>query len=285
MKWKKRRTISDEAAMVVAMNTFNLAASLPTLPSSTAHFPPQFLPLPLPFLSSHFRQSEVATVHSSFPALLHLQLPHLLSWPCSTFQQLQLRRKPSRTDSAPPLSGASSICLASGADYPVEPGVDMIEGSAGQMAAGISSPETEKAVEPQSFWTKWQTDLAEIQARVAKLGLAAVLAYGIFDGITYTTFFVLAFLGYEKSTGRNPAANIQALLGIVILMWTGNNVTRPLRVAGAAVLAPLVDRSLKKIQQVLKLPNQLIAFTLVVASFASMCLSVVGLLILLRLTK
>eukprot|EP00249_Psilotum_nudum_P009321 c21854_g1_i1 orf=472-1308(-) len=278
MKWKKRRTISDEAAMVVAMNTFNLAASLTTLPHS--HSP--FLPLSLPFLSSsHVRPSKVVPVHSSFPA----PLQYLLSCPCSTFQQLQLRRKPSRTDSAPPLSGASSICLASAADYPVEPDVDMIAGSAGQMASGISSPETEKAVEPQSFWRKWQTNLEDIQAQVAKLGLAAVLAYGIFDGITYTTFFVLAFLGYEKSTGRNPAANIQALLGIVILMWTGNNVTRPLRVAGAAVLAPLVDRSLKKIQQVLKLPNQLIAFTLVVASFASMCLSVVGLLILLRLTK
>jgi hypothetical protein len=49
---------------------------------------------------------------------------------------------------------------------------------------------------------------------VAKLGLAAVLAYGLFDAVTYTTFFVLAFLGYEKSTGKNPAANIKALLGV-----------------------------------------------------------------------
>ena len=53
-----------------------------------------------------------------------------------------------------------------------------------------------------------------MKEQVAKLGLAAILAYGLFDGITYTTFFVLAFLGYEKSTGKNPAANIQALLGV-----------------------------------------------------------------------
>jgi hypothetical protein len=53
-----------------------------------------------------------------------------------------------------------------------------------------------------------------MRARVAKLGLAAVLAYGLFDAVTYTTFFVLAFLGYEKSTGKNPAANIKALLGV-----------------------------------------------------------------------
>lgn len=44
-------------------------------------------------------------------------------------------------------------------------------------------------------------DTTEMSSRVAKLGLAAVLAYGLFDGVTYTTFFILAFLGYEKSTG------------------------------------------------------------------------------------
>ena len=53
-----------------------------------------------------------------------------------------------------------------------------------------------------------------MRARVAKLGLAAVLAYGLFDAVTYTAFFVLAFLGYEKSTGKNPAANLKALLGV-----------------------------------------------------------------------
>ena len=58
---------------------------------------------------------------------------------------------------------------------------------------------------------------AEARARVAKLDLVAVLAYGLFDAVTYTTFFVLAFLGYEKSTGKNPAANLKALLGVCSL--------------------------------------------------------------------
>ena len=62
-----------------------------------------------------------------------------------------------------------------------------------------------------------QVESAEARARVAKLGLAAVLAYGLFDAVTYTTFFVLAFLGYEKSTGKNPAANLKALLGVCSL--------------------------------------------------------------------
>ncbi|KAG8066108.1 hypothetical protein GUJ93_ZPchr0004g38933 [Zizania palustris] len=77
--------------------------------------------------------------------------------------------------------------------------------------------------EPQSkggFWAKWMAQSAETRAKVAKLGLAAVLAYGLFDAVTYTTFFVLAFLGYEKSTGKNPAANLKALLGVPNLVRT-----------------------------------------------------------------
>jgi len=130
------------------------------------------------------------------------------------------------------------------------------------------------------FWTKWMVQSAEARARVAKLGLAAVLAYGLFDAVTYTTFFVLAFLGYEKSTGKNPAANLKALLGIVILMWTGNNVTRPFRVAGAAALAPVIDKGLKGIQEKLNLPTQVYAFALVFGSVATVCFTVVGILVL-----
>uniref|UniRef100_A0A0A9GKY8 Uncharacterized protein n=1 Tax=Arundo donax TaxID=35708 RepID=A0A0A9GKY8_ARUDO len=154
-------------------------------------------------------------------------------------------------------------------------------------AAGNPQPDQQRD-EPQEkggFWTKWMVGSAEARARVAKLGLAAVLAYGLFDAVTYTTFFILAFLGYEKSTGKNPAANLKALLGIVILMWTGNNVTRPFRVAGAAALAPVIDRSLKGIQEKLNLPSQMYAFALVVGSVAAVCFTVVGILILSKWRK
>lgn len=60
----------------------------------------------------------------------------------------------------------------------------------------------------------YQENSAEMSTKLAKLGLAAVLAYGIIDGVTYTSFFVLAFMGYEKTTGNNPAANLQSLLGV-----------------------------------------------------------------------
>lgn len=153
----------------------------------------------------------------------------------------------------------------------------------GQNDAGGS--DSEEPTAKVGFWSKWKGDTADMRSKLAKLGLAAVLAYGLFDGVTYTTFFVLAFFGYEKSTGKNPAANLQALLGIIILMWTGNNVTRPFRVAGAAALAPAVDEGLKMIQKHLRLRNQVYAFAFVVGVVAATCLSIVGVLILSRWGK
>ncbi|KAM1149773.1 hypothetical protein ACFX15_029491 [Malus domestica] len=46
-----------------------------------------------------------------------------------------------------------------------------------------------------------------MSSKLAKLGVAAVLAYGLFDAVEYTAFLVLAFLGYEKSIGKNPVAH------------------------------------------------------------------------------
>ncbi|KAK4778673.1 hypothetical protein SAY86_006201 [Trapa natans] len=158
--------------------------------------------------------------------------------------------------------------------------------SEGAGASGESfQGEDNQSRQAEGFWSKWKANSAELSAKLAKLGLAAVLAYGLFDGVTYTTFFILAFLGYEKSTGKNPAANLQALLGIVILMWAGNNVTRPFRVAGAAALAPVIDKGLKKIQKYFNFPNLFFAFALVVSIVASTCLSIIGLLILSRWGK
>ncbi|CAI5466757.1 unnamed protein product [Closterium sp. Yama58-4] len=186
------------------------------------------------------------------------------------------------------IAGAASLALvaaaaASGAAGPAD-------GDAAKPAAEVSASEAAIPQQQQqqhessgSWWDRWKARSAGLKEKVAKLGLAAVLAYGLFDGITYTTFFVLAFLGYEKSTGLNPAANLKALLGIVVLMWTGNNVTRPFRVAGAAAVAPFLDKALKKFQEKLNLPNQFLAFALVAGTFGAICLSVVGLLILSRI--
>jgi hypothetical protein len=71
-----------------------------------------------------------------------------------------------------------------------------------------------------SFGCLLQMDAGAARAKVAKLGLAAVLAYGLLDSVTYTIAFTLAFLGYEKSTGLNPARNLKSLLGVSFALGT-----------------------------------------------------------------
>lgn len=111
------------------------------------------------------------------------------------------------------------------------------------------------------------------------------LVEGAFPALSYINLFLGPDWVVQNCTLLVWSVHCLPVLQIVILGWTGNNVTRPLRVAGAAVLAPFIDKFLKKTQKVLNLPNQAFAFMIVVASFASLCLSVVGVLILSRWGK
>lgn len=127
-----------------------------------------------------------------------------------------------------------------------------------------------------------QAKSAALRARMTSLGAAAVLAYGMFDGLTYTIAFTLAWLGYEARTGLNPTQNLADIVKICVLMWAGNNVTRPFRVAGAAAVAPFVDRLMIGLQERLRLPNKAAAFVIIAGVVAACCFSVVGALFVTR---
>ena len=101
----------------------------------------------------------------------------------------------------------------------------MVQGAAGQHVC----PEGQGAGRRSRIRVvdrKTRASLTFRPSQVAALGLGAVLAYGIFDGVSYTAAFSIAFLSYEKATGLNPTANIKAILSIMVAMWAGNNVTR-----------------------------------------------------------
>lgn len=132
------------------------------------------------------------------------------------------------------------------------------------------------------WWKTQQAKTAQLRTKLASLGLAAILAYGMFDGLSYTIAFSIAFVGYEAQTGLNPTQNVADIIKICILMWAGNNVTRPFRLAGAAALAPFMDTMMIRIQQKLRLPSKFWAFALVVAAVASICVGIVGALFLSR---
>ncbi|EFN55448.1 hypothetical protein CHLNCDRAFT_133767 [Chlorella variabilis] len=127
-----------------------------------------------------------------------------------------------------------------------------------------------------------QQRTADLRKRLASLGLAAALSYGIFDAMTYTIAFSLAFLGYEARTGLNPTQNVADIVKICILMWAGNNVTRPFRLAGAAALAPFMDRLMERLQGRLGLKSKAGAFAILVTLIAGLAFSIQGGLFLSR---
>lgn len=77
--------------------------------------------------------------------------------------------------------------------------------------------------------------------------------------------------------------DVKAVIGIMLLMWTGNNVTRPFRIAGSAAIAPAVKRLAEGIQRKLKLPTVGYGFGLIVAVAAGAAFAVVGALFLSRM--
>lgn len=143
-----------------------------------------------------------------------------------------------------------------------------------------SSPSTMGRV--QSWFRRNAEKSAALRKKLISYGPAAVLAYGLFDGVSYSIAFAIAFLGYEARTGLNPTANVADIVKICILMWAGNNVTRPFRLAGAAALAPWVDMVMEKLKNKLRLPNKIASFFILTFIVAAICLSGVGALIFSR---
>lgn len=71
----------------------------------------------------------------------------------------------------------------------------------------------------------------------------------------------------------------------MVTMWAGNNFTRPLRIATAAAMAPLMDKVLKRTQRVLKFEDEASAFLFLVVLLFALCGASVGLLILSRMGR
>lgn len=45
----------------------------------------------------------------------------------------------------------------------------------------------------------------------------------LFDGVSYTIAFAIAFLGYEARTGLNPTQNVADLVKVRVLLWAQDN--------------------------------------------------------------
>mmetsp|Transcript_22506 Transcript_22506/g.38858 ORF Transcript_22506/g.38858 Transcript_22506/m.38858 type:complete len:267 (+) Transcript_22506:182-982(+) len=83
--------------------------------------------------------------------------------------------------------------------------------------------------------------------QLKKYGPAAIVAYGMFDAVTYSLSFMIAlfslkgFAASSASATTGAAAANPSLAKVLALMWGINNFSRPFRIAGALLLAPKID--------------------------------------------
>lgn len=115
--------------------------------------------------------------------------------------------------------------------------------------------------------------------RLAKMGVATVLSYGMISNLSYAILISLAWYGFSVQTGTTPLAPGQwkPFLGVYAGFWVFNNIVRPLRVGLSIAIAPSLDRLVLFFQNRLKVSKPLaITFTVVVVNVIGILLLMCG---------
>mmetsp|Transcript_25205 Transcript_25205/g.44951 ORF Transcript_25205/g.44951 Transcript_25205/m.44951 type:complete len:219 (-) Transcript_25205:440-1096(-) len=92
-------------------------------------------------------------------------------------------------------------------------------------------------------------DTPGVRQKLAHYGLAGVIAYGLLNTIYYVCAFVFFVNAVQVPKGMGIAATCKKLLEAFVLTWAGSQVTKLPRLAGAAALAPFVNRLLNYIEK------------------------------------
>ncbi|PRW60029.1 TY4B-J: Transposon Ty4-J Gag-Pol poly [Chlorella sorokiniana] len=152
-------------------------------------------------------------------------------------------------------------------------------GVAGVAAAAppATSPAADTAAAGQgSLW-----NLASLQQRLQSLGLAGVMAYGLFNTLYYTATFAFFWLVVAKvPRGLGLAVTAQKFLTVMAAVWAGSQVTKVPRAAAALVLAPLVDRLMAWLQRVGKLESRRQVFGFFVAGCLGLAFTLFSVVVL-----
>jgi hypothetical protein len=104
---------------------------------------------------------------------------------------------------------------------------------------------------PQSIPDKLKAFLASSakeRERIASLGSAFVLSYGLVSNLTYVTCLAVAWISFVKTRGGLTPLDEGQWAPFLLYyggLWTVQNFARPLRFAVAAGLAPGFDKSME----------------------------------------
>jgi hypothetical protein len=107
------------------------------------------------------------------------------------------------------------------------------------VTGGIKQPSTWERVKEWFSGDKYKHKLAS-------MGMAAFLSYGVVSNVTYGAAMTIAWITFVQQKGISPLAAGQwpTFLAFYAGLWAFQNVVRPARFALAMVMAPLYDKLL-----------------------------------------
>ncbi|WIA36704.1 hypothetical protein OEZ86_007980 [Tetradesmus obliquus] len=151
--------------------------------------------------------------------------------------------------------------------------------AAGGGSSGSSSSSSSSSSNSSLLGTlqKWNQDTRKLREQLQSLGLAGVVAYGLFNTLYYTVaFLVVWFTVANVPAGLGAQAAMRKAAEVFALVWAGSQVTKLLRSGGALAFAPVVDKGLEAAVAKLRLKSKQQAFALVVAACLALAAAVFG---------
>lgn len=85
------------------------------------------------------------------------------------------------------------------------------------------------------------------QLVLTQYGIAGLAAYGLMNALYYSCALLATYWSVGVPTGLGRVAALKRVAGVMGVVWVGSQVTKLPRAAGAATLAPLMDRVLSTI--------------------------------------
>mmetsp|Transcript_4303 Transcript_4303/g.6871 ORF Transcript_4303/g.6871 Transcript_4303/m.6871 type:complete len:154 (+) Transcript_4303:75-536(+) len=129
---------------------------------------------------------------------------------------------------------------------------------------GDNAPQEDGTGEPQGLVARLVArGKCWLKSKVMKMGQAALLAYILIDIACYAVLLLVVRTTFVYKSGKEPWEDPWLFLAAAAATWAGNNLTKPLRLAGAAALAAPLDWFLGKLAERWQVSRLIVAAVMV----------------------
>jgi len=120
----------------------------------------------------------------------------------------------------------------------------------------------------------------ERSEQIKSWGLAGVISYGLLKTLYYSTAFLVCWYYADIPKGQGMSTTLEAFLKVFAMVWAGSQVTKLARYAGAAAMAPFMDKALENIVTRFSLKGKRDAFFAILALCLGLAACVFGFVVL-----